>query len=60
MLGYLPAKFRIRFLPPVPTDEIGDEPWQDKALVQTVSDEVRDTIQRNVLEMVSKRTSVWF
>jgi 1-acyl-sn-glycerol-3-phosphate acyltransferase len=60
MLGYLPAKFRIRFLPPVPTDDIGDEPWQDKALVQTVSDEVRDTIQRNVLEMVSKRTSVWF
>jgi 1-acyl-sn-glycerol-3-phosphate acyltransferase len=60
MVGYLPAKFRIRFLPPVPTDDIGDEPWQDKALVQTVSDEVRDTIQRNVLEMVAKRTSVWF
>jgi 1-acyl-sn-glycerol-3-phosphate acyltransferase len=60
MLGYLPAKFRIRFLPPVPTDDMGDEPWQDKALVQTVSDEVRDTIQRHVLEMVATRTSVWF
>jgi 1-acyl-sn-glycerol-3-phosphate acyltransferase len=59
MLGYLPAKFRIRFLPPVPTDDMGDEPWQDKALVQTVSDEVRDTIQRHVLEMVAERTSVW-
>jgi 1-acyl-sn-glycerol-3-phosphate acyltransferase len=59
MLGYLPAKFRIRFLPPVPTDDMGDEPWQDKALVQTVSDEVRDTIQRHVLDMVAERTSVW-
>src|SRR3954462_6181845 len=59
MLGYLPAKFRIRFLPPVPTDDMGSEPWQDKALVQTVSDEVRDTIQRHVLDMLAKRTSVW-
>ena len=37
MLGYLPAKFKIRFLPPVPTDDMGDEPWEDKALVQTVA-----------------------
>jgi 1-acyl-sn-glycerol-3-phosphate acyltransferase len=60
MLGFLPAKFRIRFLPPVRTDAMGGEPWQDKALVQTVADEVRDTIQGNVLDMVAKRTSVWF
>jgi 1-acyl-sn-glycerol-3-phosphate acyltransferase len=60
MLGFLPAKFRIRFLPPVPTDEMGEEPWQDKALVQTVADEVRDTIQRHVLDIVASRTSVWF
>jgi len=60
MLGYLPAKFRIRFLPPVPTDDMGNEPWEDKALVQTVSDEVRDTIQEHVLDMVAHRTSVWF
>jgi 1-acyl-sn-glycerol-3-phosphate acyltransferase len=62
MLGYLPAKFRIRFLPPVRTERWADpaeEPWQDKALVQTVADEIRDTIQENVLDMVSKRTSVW-
>jgi 1-acyl-sn-glycerol-3-phosphate acyltransferase len=62
MLGYLPAKFRIRFLPPVPTDSLAhptDEPWQDKALVQTVADEVRDRIQGHVLEMVAARTSAW-
>jgi 1-acyl-sn-glycerol-3-phosphate acyltransferase len=60
MLGFLPAKFRVRFLPPVRTDAVGDEPWQDKALVQTVADEIRDTIQEQVLDMVARRTSVWF
>jgi 1-acyl-sn-glycerol-3-phosphate acyltransferase len=60
MLGFLPAKFHIRFLPPVRTDAMGDEPWQDKALVQTVADEIRDTIQEQVLDMVARRTSVWF
>ena len=63
MLGFLPAKFRIRFLPPVRTDTLArppEEPWQDKALVQTVADEVRATIQENVLDMVAHRSSVWF
>jgi 1-acyl-sn-glycerol-3-phosphate acyltransferase len=60
MLGYLPAKFRIRFLPAVPTDDMGAEPWHDKALVQTVADEVRDTIQEHVLDMVARRQSIWF
>jgi 1-acyl-sn-glycerol-3-phosphate acyltransferase len=62
MLGYLPAKFRIRFLPAVATDNLAhppEEPWQDKALVQTVADQVRDTIQEHVLDMVARRTSVW-
>jgi 1-acyl-sn-glycerol-3-phosphate acyltransferase len=56
----LPAKFKIRFLPPVPTDDIGDEPWEDKALVQTVSDEIRARIQHELLDMVATRRSVWF
>ena len=34
-VGYLPAKFRIRFLEPVPTDDLGPEPWEDAGLVQT-------------------------
>ena len=56
----LPAKFKIRFLAPVPTDDMGDEPWEDKALVQTVSDEIRARIQDELLEMVATRKSVWF
>jgi 1-acyl-sn-glycerol-3-phosphate acyltransferase len=59
MLGYLPAKFLIRFLPPVRTDRMGDAPWEDRGLVQTVSDEIRATIQEELLDMVGRRRSVW-
>lgn len=59
MLGYLPAKFRIRFLEPIPTDDMGEAPWEDRALVQTVSDEVRARIQEEVFDMLGSRRSVW-
>ncbi|HEU4976841.1 MAG TPA: lysophospholipid acyltransferase family protein [Baekduia sp.] len=60
MLGYLPAKFKIRFLPPVPTDDLGPEPWEDQALVQTIAHDVRSAIQEELLDMLGKRRSVWF
>ncbi|HEY8638857.1 MAG TPA: lysophospholipid acyltransferase family protein [Solirubrobacteraceae bacterium] len=60
MLAYLPAKFVIRFLEPVRTDDMGDEPWEDKALVQTVAHEIRARIQENLIDMLSTRESVWF
>src|SRR5215217_4277857 len=43
MLGYLPAKFRIRFLEPFYFDD--DVMEGDKSLVQTVSQEIRARIQ---------------
>jgi 1-acyl-sn-glycerol-3-phosphate acyltransferase len=60
MLGYLPAKFKIRFLPPVRTDDMGDAPWEDKGLVQTVAHDIRATIQEELFDMLGKRESVWF
>jgi 1-acyl-sn-glycerol-3-phosphate acyltransferase len=60
MAGYLPAKFHIRFLAPVRTDDMGDEPWEDRALVQTVAHDVRAMIQEELFDMVGKRRSVWF
>jgi hypothetical protein len=60
MLGYLPAKFRIRFLEPIDTAQLGDDPAADRAVVQTVSQEVRARIQENLHEMVGERKSVWF
>ena len=60
MLGYLPAKFHIRFLPPVRTDDLGDAPWDDRALVQDIANDVRGRIQEELYDMVGSRRSVWF
>ncbi len=59
MLGFLPAKFRIRFLPPIPTDDLGEEPWQDKALVQTMAEDIRALIQEALYDLLADRRSVW-
>jgi 1-acyl-sn-glycerol-3-phosphate acyltransferase len=58
MLGYLPAKFKIRFLEPVRFDEQGMH--EDKALVQTVAHDVRARIQEGLWDMLRTRKSVWF
>ena len=58
MLGYLPAKFKLRFLPPIYFDDPGQH--EDKGLVQTVAHDVRALIQDELLDMVGKRRSVWF
>jgi 1-acyl-sn-glycerol-3-phosphate acyltransferase len=60
MLGYLPAKFKIRFLPPIDTREMGADPASDRALVQTVAQEIRARIQENLHDMLATRKSVWF
>ncbi|HMC07163.1 MAG TPA: 1-acyl-sn-glycerol-3-phosphate acyltransferase [Solirubrobacterales bacterium] len=60
MLAYLPAKFRIRFLEPIDTAELGGaEAAEDKALVQTLAQEIRARIQENLYEMLSARKSAW-
>jgi 1-acyl-sn-glycerol-3-phosphate acyltransferase len=58
MLGYLPAKFKLRFLEPIRFDEEGLD--EDKALVQTVAHEVRARIQEGLWDMLRTRKSVWF
>jgi 1-acyl-sn-glycerol-3-phosphate acyltransferase len=60
MVAYLPAKFRIRFLEPIRTDEMGERAWEDRGLVQTVAEEVRGRIQNELFEMLARRDSVWF
>ncbi len=59
-LMYLPAKFKIRFLEPIPTDDMGERPWEDRGLVQTISQDIRARIQEELFDMVGKRDSVWF
>jgi 1-acyl-sn-glycerol-3-phosphate acyltransferase len=60
VLGYLPAKFKIRFLAPVETTGLGERPWEDTGLVQTMAHDIRAAIQDELLDMVGKRRSVWF
>jgi len=55
-LVYLPAKFRIRFLEPIPT---AGADWQDAGLVQTVAEDVRGRIQEELYEMLASRRSPW-
>jgi 1-acyl-sn-glycerol-3-phosphate acyltransferase len=58
MLGYLPAKFRIRFLEPIEFDEANLH--EDKSLVQTVAHDIRARIQEYLFDMLEQRDSVWF
>jgi 1-acyl-sn-glycerol-3-phosphate acyltransferase len=58
MMGYLPAKFKIRFLEPIHFEEEGMH--EDKALVQTVAHDIRARIQENLFQMIRTRKSVWF
>ena len=53
--AYLPAKFKLRFLEPVPTDGLRE----DNALVQDVADEIRARIQEELIDMLAHRRSVW-
>ncbi len=55
----LPAKFRIRFLEAVPTDQLDDEARGDPRLARTLAEDIRALIQENVLELVAERRSVW-
>jgi len=58
-LAYLPAKFTIRFLEPIATDTLGDAPWEDQVLVQSVAHDVRARIQDELDDMLAARGSVW-
>lgn len=55
----LPAKFRIRFLEPVPTAHLDSDSRADRRLARTLADDIRALIQENVLELVAERRSVW-
>lgn len=59
-LMYMPAKFRIRFLPPVETDSIPVEAADDPAEVQAIAERIRARIQDELDQMVAARSSVWF
>ena len=59
-LMYTPAKFKIRFLEPIATDQIPVEIADDPAEIQAIAEGIRAQIQLQLDEMVAARESVWF
>jgi 1-acyl-sn-glycerol-3-phosphate acyltransferase len=59
MAAFLPARFKLRFLPAIDTTRMGADPASDKGLVQSVANEIRARIQENLHEMLGKRKSAW-
>ena len=57
-LFYLPARFHIRFMEPVPVHEMADP--EDRGAVQTIAQDIRARIQDELFDMIGKRESVWF
>ena len=51
----LPSKWRIEFCEPIETASYGRDAAEDRALVLELSERVRETIQRKLLENVVKR-----
>lgn len=59
-VGWLPAKFRLRVLPPVVFDvEPGAERYP-RSRVMDGADAIRTEIQAALFEMLAERRSVWF
>ncbi len=60
VLTYLPAKFKIRVLPPVSFDVPPDQERYSKGRVVEEAEAIRDQIQQALYEMLRERNSVWF
>jgi 1-acyl-sn-glycerol-3-phosphate acyltransferase len=58
-LMYMPAKFKIRFLDPIPMGDYPVEAGDDAVFVQALAEEVRGRIQTELDDMLAQRRSVW-
>ena len=56
----LPTKWTIQFGTPIPTDGYGPEAADDPMLVFNLTDQVRETIQHTLYELLVQRRSVFF
>ncbi len=55
----LPSKWLMEFGEPIRTDEIGEGAADDPMLVFNVTDQVRETIQQTLYDLLMRRESVW-
>ncbi|WP_328915353.1 MULTISPECIES: lysophospholipid acyltransferase family protein [unclassified Streptomyces] len=56
----LPTKWTIQFGEPIPTDDYPPEAADDPMLVFNLTDQVRETIQHTLYELLVERRSVFF
>jgi 1-acyl-sn-glycerol-3-phosphate acyltransferase len=60
LVAPLPAKLRIRVLPPVHFEVAPDQERYNRSLVMDQSDRIRDSIQDAIHDLLRGRRSVWF
>ncbi len=59
-VGYFPAKFRLRVLPPVHLAAEPDQERYSRSKVMDASERIREQVQEALYEMLRARRSVWF
>ncbi|HEV7721850.1 MAG TPA: lysophospholipid acyltransferase family protein [Iamia sp.] len=59
-LAYFPSKFTIRVLEPVTFDVPPDQERYSRSRIMDASEEIRESIQEALYDMLQKRRSVWF
>jgi 1-acyl-sn-glycerol-3-phosphate acyltransferase len=60
LVAYLPAKFRIRVLPPVHFDVAPNQERYSRSRVMEESERIRRMVQDALYDMLRHRRSVWF
>ena len=60
LVAYLPAKFKLRVLPPVTFDVAPDQERYSRSRVMEESERIRRLIQDALFDMLRTRRSVWF
>ena len=59
-VGWLPAKFRLRVLPPISFDVAPNLDRYPRSRIMEEADAIRSAIQDALYDMLSRRQSVWF
>jgi hypothetical protein len=57
---YLPAKFKLRVLPPVSFDVEANQPKYPRGRVMEEAEAIRLQLQETLYEMLAQRRSIWF
>jgi 1-acyl-sn-glycerol-3-phosphate acyltransferase len=60
LVGYFPAKFKIRVLPPVHFDVAPNQERYSRSRVMDEAENIRRMVQNALYDMLRERRSVWF